>query len=86
MDQGSERVTSPSPSPRIRRGNRNGLCANVFVRSGRKIIFALGLVEAPDGEIQRRGETDPGEVGYENPARRRGEAMEGNDRRCNRAP
>ena len=45
MDQGSGRVTSPSPSPRIRRGNRNLLCANMFVCSRDKIIFALGLVQ-----------------------------------------
>ena len=43
MDQASERVTSPSPSPKIRRRNRKGLCATVFVRSRRRIIFALGL-------------------------------------------
>jgi hypothetical protein len=43
MYQGPGRVTSPSPSPKIRRGDRKSLCTNVFVRSNRTIIFALGL-------------------------------------------
>ena len=47
MDQGSGRVTSPSRAPRIRRGNRKGLCANWFLRSSRKIIYALGLSTLP---------------------------------------
>ncbi len=43
MYQEPGRVTSPSPSPKIRRGDSKSLCANVFVRSNRNIIFALGL-------------------------------------------
>ena len=43
MDQEPERVTSPSPSPKIRRGDRKSLCANVFVHSNRRIILALRL-------------------------------------------
>ncbi len=48
MYQGPGRVTSPSPSPKIRRGDRKSLCANVFVRSNRKIIFALKLSRRPE--------------------------------------
>src|SRR5579859_6548430 len=43
--QGSARVTSPSPAPKIRRGERKSLCANVIAHPGCEIIFALGLGE-----------------------------------------
>jgi mono/diheme cytochrome c family protein len=48
MHQRPGRVTSPSPSPNIRRGDRKNLSANVNVRSNRKIIFALWLGEGTE--------------------------------------
>ncbi len=38
-----QRVTSPSPSPKIRRGDRKRLCANVFGYPSLEIILASGL-------------------------------------------
>ena len=46
VDQGPERVTSPSPSPKIRRGDRKCLCANVFAHPSLESI--LGLIVAAE--------------------------------------
>ena len=40
---GSERVTSPSPSPKIRRRRQNSLCPNSFVLPARELLLALRL-------------------------------------------
>jgi hypothetical protein len=60
MYQGLGRITSPSPSPKIRRGDRKSLCAIAFMRSTRKIIFALRLIlsllpDQGEGEVRVTG-------------------------------